>query len=233
MNRFVIATAAALLLGSTAISTVQAQDATQGESAGAQQELLKKPDASPATEAAPGQQQKTGEADSATEAAPGQEQKSGDGTAQEAAPGQMKKQDQATSGDEPTPGQSTSGATTGEAQEQAETNANKTAPGQAKEDKATDATAPSSETTASVEISAEQRTEVRDVIVETKAKPVDIDIEVNVGVAVPRTVTLTPLPPRVVEIVPAYSGYEYFVLADGRIVIVEPGTLKVVYILIV
>jgi hypothetical protein len=62
---------------------------------------------------------------------------------------------------------------------------------------------------------------------------VDIDIDVNVGVVVPRTVTLRPLPPRVIEIVPAYRGYEYFVLADGRIVIVEPGTYKVVYILVV
>jgi hypothetical protein len=66
-----------------------------------------------------------------------------------------------------------------------------------------------------------------------KAEPVDIDIDVNVGVVVPRTVTLQALPPRVIEIVPAYRGYEYFVLADGRIVIVEPATFKVVYILVV
>ena len=61
----------------------------------------------------------------------------------------------------------------------------------------------------------------------------DIDIDINVGVAVPSTVVLHPLPPRVIEIVPAYRGYEYFVLADGRIIIVEPGTLKIVYILVV
>jgi hypothetical protein len=35
------------------------------------------------------------------------------------------------------------------------------------------------------------------------------------------------------EIVPDYRGYEYFVLAEGRIIIVEPGTLKVVYVLVV
>jgi hypothetical protein len=64
-------------------------------------------------------------------------------------------------------------------------------------------------------------------------EPVDVDFDVNVGVAVPRTVTLRPLPPRVIEIVPAYRDYEYFVLADGRIVIVEPDTLKIVYILVV
>jgi hypothetical protein len=35
-----------------------------------------------------------------------------------------------------------------------------------------------------------------------------------------------------VEIVPAYEGYSYFVLADGRIVIVEPDTLEIVVILV-
>lgn len=90
---------------------------------------------------------------------------------------------------------------------------------------------PSNETTASIDITSEQRTEIRNVIVQSKAEPVDLDIEVNVGVVVPRTVELRPLPPRIIEIVPAYRSYEYFVLADGRIIIVEPGTLKVVYVI--
>jgi hypothetical protein len=90
---------------------------------------------------------------------------------------------------------------------------------------------PSNETTASIDITTEQRTEIRNVIVESKAEPVDLDIQVNVGVVVPKTVELRPLPPRIIEIVPAYRSYEYFVLADGRIVIVEPGTLKVVYVI--
>jgi len=231
MNKFVITAAAAMLLGGTAISTPQAQ-----EGAPAEQELLK-PGAGPATEAAPGQQQKSGEIGSATEAAPGQQQKSGDSTAQEAAPGQVKKQNEATTGEEPTPSQSTTGAAPEQPKKTGQQNANEAAPGQdkgqEKNDQATDETKPSSETTASVDVSSQQRTEIRDVIVERKTKPVDIDIEVNVGVAVPRTVVLAPLPPRVIEIVPAYSGYEYFVLADGRIVIVEPGTFKVVYILFV
>ncbi|MCV9999424.1 DUF1236 domain-containing protein [Pararhizobium sp. YC-54] len=89
---------------------------------------------------------------------------------------------------------------------------------------------PSNETTATIDITTEQRTEIRNVIVESKAEPVDLDIQVNVGVVVPKTVELRPLPPRIIEIVPAYRSYEYFVLADGRIIIVEPGTLKVVYV---
>ncbi|WP_117195971.1 DUF1236 domain-containing protein [Rhizobium terrae] len=90
---------------------------------------------------------------------------------------------------------------------------------------------PSNETTGSINISTEQRTEVRNILVQNKVEPVDVDVDVSVGVAVPTTVELHPLPPRIVEIVPAYRGYEYFVLADGRIIIVEPSTHEVVYIL--
>ena len=93
------------------------------------------------------------------------------------------------------------------------------------------ASAPSSETTASIDISTEQRTEIRNVIVESDAKPVDIDIDVNIGTVVPRTVELRPLPPRIIEIVPAYRTYKYILLADGRILIVEPASLKIVYVI--
>ncbi|MBP2561977.1 hypothetical protein J2T08_001959 [Neorhizobium galegae] len=91
---------------------------------------------------------------------------------------------------------------------------------------------PSNEVTGSINISAEQRTEVRKILVQNKVEPVNVDVEVNVGVAIPTTVELHPLPPRIVEIVPAYRGYEYFVLADGRIIIVEPSSHKIVYILV-
>jgi hypothetical protein len=90
---------------------------------------------------------------------------------------------------------------------------------------------PSNEVTGSINISTEQRTQVREIFVQNKVAPAKINVEVNVGVAVPRTVELHPLPPRIIEIVPAYRGYEYFVLADGRIIIVQPSTHEVVYIL--
>jgi hypothetical protein len=91
---------------------------------------------------------------------------------------------------------------------------------------------PSDETTASVNVTAEQKTEIKQVITETKVEPVrDIDVDISVGVAVPRTIEVHPLPPRIVEIVPAYRDYVYFVLADGRIVIVEPDTYEIVIIL--
>jgi hypothetical protein len=64
-----------------------------------------------------------------------------------------------------------------------------------------------------------------------KVKHADIDIDVSIGVAVPRTVVLHPVPVDIVEIVPAFRHYRYFVLANGEIVIVDPATFVVVYVL--
>ena len=91
--------------------------------------------------------------------------------------------------------------------------------------------APSNETTASIDITTEQRTEIHNVIKESDARPVDIDIDVTVGTVVPRTVELLPLPPRIIEIVPAYRAYKYILLANGTILIIEPASLKVVYVI--
>jgi len=90
---------------------------------------------------------------------------------------------------------------------------------------------PSNETTGSIDISIEQKTVIKNTIVETKVKPADVDIKVRVGVSVPNTVVLHPLPPRVIELVPAYRDYVYFLLADGTIVIVDPDSHEVVYVI--
>ncbi|WP_172730208.1 DUF1236 domain-containing protein [Neorhizobium tomejilense] len=104
---------------------------------------------------------------------------------------------------------------------------------QSSETNAASADRPSNEVTGSINISTEQKTEIRNVIVENKVEPIKPSFSVSVGVAVPKTVELHPLPPRVVEILPAYRSYRYFVLADNRIVIVEPDTYEIVYILVV
>ncbi|WP_429810118.1 DUF1236 domain-containing protein [Ensifer sp. B1-9] len=82
-------------------------------------------------------------------------------------------------------------------------------------------------------VTVEQKTEITQVIKEEKVRPVDVDFDVSVGVVVPRTIKakLQPLPRRIVQIVPAYQGYLYFVLADGRIVIVDPSSLEVVVVI--
>ncbi|RUU74468.1 DUF1236 domain-containing protein, partial [Mesorhizobium sp. M7A.F.Ca.MR.362.00.0.0] len=82
-------------------------------------------------------------------------------------------------------------------------------------------------------VTVEQKTQVTQIIRETKVEPVsNVDFDITVGVEVPRQkVRLHRLPARIVKIVPAYESYEYFVLADGRIVIVDPDTFKIVLIL--
>jgi hypothetical protein len=201
-KHFIIAAASAGLLAGTAITSVKAQE-TYG--AGEEEIIKKKPKAESGTEAAPDQQQQSGETEMQQPAPGQQEQQTGEGE-QQPAPGQQEQQ-------------------TGEGEQQP-------APGQ-QEQQTGQSEQPSTETTGSIDINTEQRTQITQIFREEKAEPVDIDIDVNVGVVVPRTVTLRPLPPRVIEIVPAYRGYEFFVLADGRIIIVEPGTLKIVYILVV
>jgi hypothetical protein len=53
---------------------------------------------------------------------------------------------------------------------------------------------------------------------------------VSVGAAVPRSVRLYPLPASVAAVVPQFRGYRYIADSD-RIVIVEPGTFRVVAVL--
>ncbi|OAP39139.1 hypothetical protein AU381_08540 [Sinorhizobium glycinis] len=84
----------------------------------------------------------------------------------------------------------------------------------------------------SVEVTSEQQTQLRSVIKESSVQPVDkVEFDVSVGVAVPQSVTLHALPPRIVEIVPAYENYKYFMLADGRIVIVDPNNMQIVAVI--
>lgn len=87
------------------------------------------------------------------------------------------------------------------------------------------------ETTGSVNITNEQQTTIRQTISE-RVQPVrEVNFSINVGTVVPRTIELRPLPSRVVKIVPQYRSYRFFILPDGRIVIVEPSTYKIVTII--
>lgn len=170
-------------------------------------------------------------------AASGQAGSETDTTAQS---GSGEQQDPAASGQSNTTAEGTMKMDGSDSTAQGESGAktDSTAQGQAGSDATQDSAAGdpgvSSETTASVNVTAEQQTELKTIFTETRVEPVDdIDVNISVGTAVPRTIELHPLPPRVVTIVPAYEGYEYFVLADGRIVIVEPDTFEIVYILTV
>ncbi|MET3857607.1 hypothetical protein ABIE40_004759 [Rhizobium sp. OAE497] len=86
--------------------------------------------------------------------------------------------------------------------------------------------------TTNVNISVEQQTEIRQVVKEVHVEPVrEVNFTVSVGTAIPKKIRLEPLPPRIVKIVPQYETYRFFILADGRIVIVDPTAYTIVYII--
>jgi hypothetical protein len=83
-----------------------------------------------------------------------------------------------------------------------------------------------------VNITTEQRTEIRQTIIKQSGGPrVDrVDFDVRIGVHVPRTIKVAVLPPRVIEIYPEWRGYRYFIVGE-RIIIIEPDDLVIVYII--
>lgn len=83
-----------------------------------------------------------------------------------------------------------------------------------------------------VQISEQQRTQIKDIIVRDHNVPrVDhVDFSVQVGVMVPRSVHFAVLPTEIVDIVPEYRGFDYVVVGD-QLLIIDPQTLEIVYIL--
>jgi hypothetical protein len=83
-----------------------------------------------------------------------------------------------------------------------------------------------------VNINVQQRTEIRQTIIKQGNAPrvSNVNFSVSVGTVVPSTVQVVVLPPRVVEIYPQWRGYRYFIVED-RIIIVEPDTLRIVFII--
>jgi hypothetical protein len=87
---------------------------------------------------------------------------------------------------------------------------------------------------AGAELSTEQRTQVRQTILQSGNVPrvsrSEVNINISVGTVVPRSVRLVSLPERIVTIRPAWRGFLYFVVED-EIIVVEPGTLKIVAVI--
>lgn len=75
---------------------------------------------------------------------------------------------------------------------------------------------------------------LKQALVGHKVEPIDegeAQVELAVGAEVPSTVTLYPVPLEVVEAAPVLEAHDFFVLEDGRIVIVDPATLRIVRII--
>jgi hypothetical protein len=83
-------------------------------------------------------------------------------------------------------------------------------------------------------ISSEQKTKVISAFGGHRVAPArDIGVAVNVGVVVPRSVHFYPMPEEIVTIVPDYRGYEYFMIDDSHVAIVDPDSLEVVDVIVV
>jgi Protein of unknown function (DUF1236) len=83
----------------------------------------------------------------------------------------------------------------------------------------------------SVSLTTEQRTTIRQTVLTSSAPRVTtVNFNVRVGTVVPRSVRIVPLPATLIEIQPSWRGYMYFVYQD-EIIVVEPGTLRIVAVL--
>jgi hypothetical protein len=86
-------------------------------------------------------------------------------------------------------------------------------------------------TSKNVSLTTEQKTTIRQKVLTSSAPRVtNVDFDIKVGVVVPRTVRVAPLPVTIIEIEPEWRGYMYFVSGD-EIIVVEPGTLRIVAVL--
>ena len=81
-----------------------------------------------------------------------------------------------------------------------------------------------------VSLTVEQKTTIRNTVINTGPKVTNVNFDVKVGVVVPRTVRIAPLPATIIEIEPSWRGYMFFVYAD-EIIVVEPRTLRIVAVL--
>jgi hypothetical protein len=86
-------------------------------------------------------------------------------------------------------------------------------------------------TSSNVSLTTEQKTKIRSTVLTGSAPRVtNVNFDIKVGTVVPRAVRVAPLPPTLIEIQPSWRGYMYFVYQD-EIIVVEPGTLRIVAVL--
>jgi len=78
-------------------------------------------------------------------------------------------------------------------------------------------------------LSNDRAARIADTLLATSA-PEHVNVNVRVGEPLPGDVRLMPLPPTIVDLVPEYRDYDYFV-ANDEIVIVQPSTRHVVEVI--
>jgi len=88
------------------------------------------------------------------------------------------------------------------------------------------------QTNVNVNLTSEQRTKIHSVVLREGNAPrvANVNFRLSVGTVVPRSVHVVAVPASIVEIQPAWRGFMYF-LAGDEVVIVEPGTLRIVAVI--
>lgn len=84
----------------------------------------------------------------------------------------------------------------------------------------------------SARLSGEQRTKIHQTIIKQGNAPrvSNVNFSISVGTTVPRSVRLVAVPAAIIEIQPAWRGYEYFMVGD-RVVIVDPNTMQIIAVI--
>lgn len=86
-------------------------------------------------------------------------------------------------------------------------------------------------TSSGASLTTEQRTRITTTIKQTNVRPVtNVNFNVSVGTVVPHSVTLHALPATVIEVYPEWRPYR-FILVGDEIVIIEPGTYKIIAVI--
>ena len=83
----------------------------------------------------------------------------------------------------------------------------------------------------SVQVTSEQKTRITTTIRSQHVQALHgVSFAVRAGTIVPTQYEFHPLPPEIITIVPDYRGYDY-ILVDEEIIIIEPGTRRIVDII--
>jgi hypothetical protein len=86
-----------------------------------------------------------------------------------------------------------------------------------------------------VQLNDQQRTRIRETVIDARGAPrIDhVDFNVAVGTVVPRTgVRFVPVTPALVQIEPAWRGYNYFIY-EQELVLIDPATMTIVAVITV
>ena len=104
----------------------------------------------------------------------------------------------------------------------------------AKDSNASSASSSSANASATVNLTTQQKTVIKNTVINNKSAPrvTKINFNISVGTVVPTTVHFAPLPASIVEIHPAWRGYDY-VVYEEQVIIIEPHSHKIVEIIVV